>query len=221
MRILVSAYACEPAKGSEPGVGWHWARELAKEHDVWILTRTNNRPAIDRELAQNPVPRLRVLDTDLPAWMRRMKRGQSGVHFYYYLWQVAALRKAAAAHREFRFELAHHLTFATAFYPALTGTLPTRFVLGPVGGGVRAPLAMCRGMGCPGAPLRAGAVGPALLGSVPRPVHPSELEERRADPRAESRDTRASAGPLPCPSSGVIQRGHRSTRRYPSDTGRR
>ena len=25
MKVLLSAYACEPGKGSEPGVGWRWA----------------------------------------------------------------------------------------------------------------------------------------------------------------------------------------------------
>ena len=50
MKILLSAYACEPNKGSEPGVGWHWALELGYlGHDVWVLTRANNRPAIEAE----------------------------------------------------------------------------------------------------------------------------------------------------------------------------
>ena len=30
LKILMSAYACEPGKGSEPGVGWRWALETAK-----------------------------------------------------------------------------------------------------------------------------------------------------------------------------------------------
>ena len=28
-KILLSAYACEPHKGSEPGIGWNWAIQLA------------------------------------------------------------------------------------------------------------------------------------------------------------------------------------------------
>lgn len=38
MKILVSAYACEPGKGSEPGVGWSFVNELAKKHNVTVLT---------------------------------------------------------------------------------------------------------------------------------------------------------------------------------------
>jgi len=28
LKILLSAYACEPGKGSEPGMGWHWRWRL-------------------------------------------------------------------------------------------------------------------------------------------------------------------------------------------------
>ena len=50
MKILVSAYACEPGKGSEPGAGWLWARAAARRHEVWVLTRANNREAIEAAL---------------------------------------------------------------------------------------------------------------------------------------------------------------------------
>ena len=43
-RILLSAYACEPNKGSEKGVGWHWAIEIAhRGHEVWVIKREKNR----------------------------------------------------------------------------------------------------------------------------------------------------------------------------------
>ena len=48
MRILVSAYACEPGRGSEPGVGWHFAEEMSKRHSLTVVTRANNRSAIER-----------------------------------------------------------------------------------------------------------------------------------------------------------------------------
>ena len=45
--ILISAYACEPQKGSEPGIGWHWVVELARlEYNVHVITRSNNRENI-------------------------------------------------------------------------------------------------------------------------------------------------------------------------------
>jgi hypothetical protein len=38
MKILLSAFSCSPKWGSESGVGWHWANELAREHQVFAIT---------------------------------------------------------------------------------------------------------------------------------------------------------------------------------------
>ena len=50
MKILVSAYACEPNKGSEPGVGWNFVKELAKKHNTIVLTRKNNKELVFLQL---------------------------------------------------------------------------------------------------------------------------------------------------------------------------
>ena len=81
MKILISAYACEPGKGSEPGAGWEWVRAAAAEHELWVLTRANNRDAIE---ASELVGRVTFVFVDLPSWvlagrtrpkMNRMNRG--------------------------------------------------------------------------------------------------------------------------------------------------
>src|SRR6187401_1312301 len=36
-RVLVSAYAVSPARGSEPGMGWNICSRLARHHDVTVL----------------------------------------------------------------------------------------------------------------------------------------------------------------------------------------
>ena len=63
LKVLISAYACESGKGSESGVGWNMVSEMAKYHDIWVMTRANNRPVIEAEQAKNPVlgPELRLL----------------------------------------------------------------------------------------------------------------------------------------------------------------
>lgn len=150
MRILVSAYACEPGKGSEPAVGWNWVRQLAKQHDVWVITRANNRGPIERSLDDDAVGRPSFIYTDLPRWARGWKRGQRGARVYSYLWQFAALRAGLRAHREERFDLVHHLTFATAVAPAMVCLVPAPFVWGPVGGGVRMPWRLAGELGASG-----------------------------------------------------------------------
>lgn len=134
MRVIVSAYACEPDKGSEPEVGWQWVRQIARFHDTTVLTRANNRPAIERALQRSPVPNLHFEYVELPRWARFWKRGGRGVHLYYLLWQCWALRRARALHRSTAFDLAHHVTFSPCYQPALLAALPVPFVWGPVGG---------------------------------------------------------------------------------------
>jgi glycosyltransferase involved in cell wall biosynthesis len=149
LRVLLSAYACEPGKGSEPGIGWNWALGLARAgHEVWVLTRANNREAIERALAGEVEPELRArlhfAYYDLPAWARWWKRGGHGVRFYYLLWQWGAYRSARALCRTTRFDLVHHLTFGVFRHPSFMGRLGLPFVFGPVGGGETAPHALRR-----------------------------------------------------------------------------
>lgn len=145
MKILLSAYACEPGKGSEPGIGWNWALGLAHAgHEVWVVTRANNRAAIERALAGEPEANLRFVFYDLPAWARWWKRGARGMRTYYLLWQWGAYRAARRVCRENRFDLVHHLTFGVFRHPSFMGRLGLPFVFGPVGGGESAPRALRR-----------------------------------------------------------------------------
>ena len=38
MNILINAYACAPNWGSEQGMAWHWIIELAKMHNLYVIT---------------------------------------------------------------------------------------------------------------------------------------------------------------------------------------
>lgn len=141
MKILISAYACEPNKGSEPGVGWQWALEIARlGHDVRVLTRVKNRKNIEKELSGVALRgNMRFLYYDLPLWARWWKRGIWGMHLYYVLWQWGAYRLAKKAHRKESFDLVHHITFGSVSQPVFMGNLGIPFIFGPVGGGDRAP----------------------------------------------------------------------------------
>lgn len=141
MNVLLSAYACEPGKGSEPGIGWHVALEMARYHDVWVVTRANNRGPIEAFLSRTPVPRLRMVYFDLPRWARWWKRGGRGVNLYYYLWQLAVVRVVRRLHRDVRFDLVHHITFGRYWSPSFLSALNLPMVWGPVGGGESAPRA--------------------------------------------------------------------------------
>jgi glycosyltransferase involved in cell wall biosynthesis len=140
----VSAYACEPEKGSEAAVGWNWVRQSSRFHEVWVITRANNRGSIERALAKGALPNVHWVYFDLPRWARFWKQGQCGVHAYYYLWQLGAYYVARKLHREVGFDLVHHVTFVNYWMPSFLVLLPVPFVWGPVGGGESAPATFWR-----------------------------------------------------------------------------
>ena len=141
MKVLLSAYACEPGRGSEPGVGWRWTKQIARFAEVWVITRANNREAIEKALKEAPLPNVHWVYFDLPRWARFWKKGQRGIHLYYYLWQIGIYPVARRLHREVRFDLAHHVTFVNYWMPSFLAWLPVPFIWGPVGGGESAPQA--------------------------------------------------------------------------------
>jgi glycosyltransferase involved in cell wall biosynthesis len=139
MKLLVSAYACEPGKGSEPAVGWNWAQALVRRgYEVHVLTRTNNREAIEGDL-DHQRPGLTFHYYDLPGWMREWKHRPGGIYMYYLLWQAGAYRLARRLHAAARFDRVHHVTFASYRQPSLMGGLGIPFIFGPVGGGETMP----------------------------------------------------------------------------------
>jgi glycosyltransferase involved in cell wall biosynthesis len=145
MRVLISAYACEPGRGSEPGVGWTVVREMARYHDIWVLTRPHTRPKIETELARYPQLSMRVVYWDIPGWAG--ERGKRGAHIHYYLWQLCILRIARRLHTEVGFDLIHHVTFVRYWAPSFLCFLGVPFIWGPVGGGESAPRSFWRGGG--------------------------------------------------------------------------
>jgi glycosyltransferase involved in cell wall biosynthesis len=145
LRVLLSAYACEPDRGSEPGIGWQWATRLAElGHEIHVITRANNREAIERACASKSIPTLHFSYFDLPKWASFWKRGGRGVHLYYLLWQLFSYRVASRLHRTHKFDVVHHLTFGVFRQPSMLGFLDAPFIFGPVGGGERAPPALRR-----------------------------------------------------------------------------
>ncbi len=137
MKVLISAYACEPHKGSEPGVGWNWAKQIAKFAEVWVITRVNNKEVIEEELRENPEPNMRFVYTDLPKWLRFWKKGERRLHLYYYLWQILSFLRAWKLHSMVKFDIAHHVTFTVDWMPSFISLLPVPFIWGPIGGSVR------------------------------------------------------------------------------------
>jgi len=145
MKVLLSAYSCEPNQGSEAGVGWNVAREVAKYHEVWVLTRPDESgSAIEAELVREPMPNLHFVYFTLPFWVDGWRWGLGAIQLHYYLWQIQAYFVARRLHGEIGFDCVHHITFGKYWGPSFLSLLPVPFIWGPVGGGESTPKSFWR-----------------------------------------------------------------------------
>jgi glycosyltransferase involved in cell wall biosynthesis len=139
VKILLSAYACAPGQGSDPEIGWNWMQQLARDHEVWVVTRASKRQSIEKGLASKPAPNAHFVYVDLPKPLRFWKSWPGAIYIYYYLWQVLAYAKTRKLHRQIGFDVVHHVTFGMYWMPSFLCLLPIPFIWGPVGGGESAP----------------------------------------------------------------------------------
>lgn len=140
MKILLSAFAFAPNQGSEPGVGWRWAVELAKHHQVVVITDTTRQPLV--EALGVELPTNLIVLYFRPKWLARVPLNSHTAQALYTLWQFGLIAFAKRLHEEQRFDLAMHVTYSVFRHPSFLGLLDIPFIFGPVGGGEDAPWAL-------------------------------------------------------------------------------
>ena len=141
MKVLLSAFQCSPAQGSEPGNGWHWATSLADYgHDVTVLTTSVEKATV---LAAAP-PGIDFRFIDLPK-SPLPHASHLWTYDIYQQWQSAALRHVETARQQY--DVAHHVTWASLHLGSMLWRLPVPLVYGPIGGGQTAPVNYWRHFG--------------------------------------------------------------------------
>ncbi|MEL6864881.1 MAG: glycosyltransferase family 4 protein [Bacteroidota bacterium] len=133
-KILITAYAVNPYKGSEDGMGWNMICQIARKHQVIAITRENNEPEIRRYLQENEVPEASNIEWaffDWPYWMRFWKRKERGALLYFYLWQLTMPRFIKS--RGFEFDVCHNLNFHNDWTPSFLWQLAKPMIWGPIG----------------------------------------------------------------------------------------
>ena len=135
MKLLVSAYACEPGKGSEPAVGWNWVQALVRRgYQVHVITRSNNREAIESDAASRN-PALSFHYYDLPLWARAGEAMARAGSTFITSSGNGCVQVGQEDSRCEHFDRVHHVTFASYRQPSFMGGLGIPFIFGPVGGG--------------------------------------------------------------------------------------
>ncbi|WP_295750808.1 glycosyltransferase [Undibacterium sp.] len=144
MKILLSAFACAPNTGSEAGGGWVYAMELAKTHDVWVLTDESRRKAI--ESVSFTLPRSLHIIYYRPNLFSAMTLNSRTAHLLYQTWQMGAWRVAKSLDSIHDFDVCWHLTYGVFRQPSWMWKVGKPFIFGPVGGGERAPVRLLQSL---------------------------------------------------------------------------
>ena len=109
--ITFPAYGCEPHKGSEGGVGWNWALQLAKGSEVHVVTREARRPAVEAFLNEHGLENPKFIYVELPQWTLKFKETNLGMNIYYMFWQLVCWWKCRSLVDELEVDIAHHVSF--------------------------------------------------------------------------------------------------------------
>lgn len=136
MKILYSAFECNPSKGSDMYVGWSWAYHMSKINDVHVLTCTHNKADIEQYTRTNNV-KATFHYLDVPLWLRKMPK-----HYFpkYIYWNYLAYKYAKRLHKKQKFDIVHLVSIADFRVVGWLWKLKDiKFIFGPVGGGQLTP----------------------------------------------------------------------------------
>ncbi|MCA6362162.1 MAG: glycosyltransferase family 4 protein [Bacteroidetes bacterium] len=134
--VLITAYAINPYKGSEDGMGWQFVLQAARFQRVVAVTRRNNLPHINTYIAEHPELKAQTDNivfraVDWPGWMLFWKKGPLLSLIYFYCWQISvALRLFSQRNK---FDVVHNLNFHNDWTPSFLWILGRPLVWGPVG----------------------------------------------------------------------------------------
>ncbi|MFT6793480.1 MAG: glycosyltransferase involved in cell wall biosynthesis [Rubritalea sp.] len=135
-KILVSAYACNPYLGSEPGVGWTAVCRIARDHKVYVLADANHKVSWEKARSEEIIPaNIEVKFIRKPTKYlenRFIARIQSWL--WYTSFNRLVLSAAQEWHEEQNFDLCHQVTIAAWRLPSPLWRLPIPFIWGPIGG---------------------------------------------------------------------------------------
>jgi glycosyltransferase involved in cell wall biosynthesis len=137
--ILISAYACEPLKGSEQGVGWNWVLQMAKHNKLHVITRANNQGPIETHLPKDVAENITFHYYDTHPFIKGLKNKAKGLYFYYFFWQLGIVQLTNRLKKENTFDYSIHLTMGSIWMPTFLPLLNIPFIWGPIGGGEGIP----------------------------------------------------------------------------------
>jgi len=159
LKILVSAYACSPNRGSEPGMGWNFVTGLSKFHELHVIVekRKWEQPILEYlkvypELKANI--RFYFIDKSRNKWLRNI--WPPSYYWFYKVWQKNAYKLSLELDKKENFDLIHQLNMVGYREPGYLWKINKPFVWGPIGGLENSPWRFLPSLGLKGFLFYAG-----------------------------------------------------------------
>jgi len=159
LKILVSAYACSPNRGSEPGMGWNFVTGLSKFHELHVIVekRKWEQPILEYlkvypEFKANL--RFYFIDKTRNKWLRKL--WPPSYYWFYKVWQKKAYKLALELNKKENFDLIHQLNMVGYREPGYLWKINKPFVWGPIGGLENSPWRFLPSLGLKGFLFYAG-----------------------------------------------------------------
>ncbi|RFZ92819.1 glycosyltransferase [Mucilaginibacter conchicola] len=143
-KLLISAYAISPTRGSEYAAAWNTVTHLAAEHELWVLYGMSDNHMGDTQtlkgyIEDNPMRHVHFVEVRA-GWLAKainlLNKAGFGWFFYfaYYLWQKRALRAAQEIVKTVDIDVVHQLGPIGFREPGFLAGLGKPLVWGPIGG---------------------------------------------------------------------------------------
>ena len=143
-KILISAYAISPVRGSEYGAAWNTVINLSRQHELWVLYGMSDAHMGDTEtlqqyLKEHTLPNVTFIEvraSRLANAINLLNKAGLGWFFYfaYYLWQKDALAAAQELLTTVDIDVVHQLGPIGYREPGFLSKLNKPFIWGPIGG---------------------------------------------------------------------------------------
>lgn len=137
LKVLLGCYACDPSRGSEPGMGWNFAYNISKHHDVHAIVEEGEfKESLERFSRENPEAVRNITFHFVPRshHERLRKIWPPSYYWFYRAWHKKAYQLAKELDKRENFDIVHQVNMAGYREPGYLWKLGKPFIWGPLGG---------------------------------------------------------------------------------------
>ena len=137
LKVLLGCYACDPHRGSEPGMGWNFASHIAHHHDVHAIVEEGEfRESLEKYSREHPEVVKNITFHFVPRTHHETLRKiwPPSYYWFYRAWHKRAYKLAVELDKKENFDVVHQVNMAGYREPGYLWKLNKPFIWGPLGG---------------------------------------------------------------------------------------